>query len=553
MFLKCGDNKGVIAQVENQKISSEYFKKTLEIKFNTWDLSKISQEDRRETLEQLINERLKYLNALDLGLDKEPDFEGIVQRRGNKIVAEKLFQEVIVGKLVSEDLLLKYYQWQQQEVSIQLILLGFQGISRYRGNRSKQKTESLLLEIFEKLRVSGNFEEMVFEYSDDPGKEQTRGILKSYQIGVFGPEADKAVFMSNVGEIIGPFLTKRGFVIFKTLDKKKLEIDRNYEREKKELKRKLFSSYFIDEADKMYVEMSQKFFKKYKPEYNEKNILRVFTYFKENANRLILKHFKIDPEQESITIAHLNDKPVLSGELFDFYSEQFFRSNPAIVSYPQFKNFIQNYLEHKSWIYEAKVRKINQSEEIEKQIEEIKLDELVKIFDQKQIDDMIQIDEDEIISYYEANKSQFVDPEKIQVWSIAVKDKELAKSLEQRARRGEDFENLAEKYTEKLAYKKVGGRMGFQTRNSRFGIIVDQAFEAGPGKIAGPFENGDYYNIIKTGEYVPEQQKELKTIETQIKYALRKEKELKREQEIIEKIRKEYSYSINESNLRRLT
>ena len=63
----------------------------------------------------------------------------------------------------------------------------------------------------------------------------------------------------------------------------------------------------------------------------------------------------------------------------------------------------------------------------------------------------------------------------------------------------------------------------------------------------------NYYNILKTGKYIPAQQKEIETVKTRIKFELRQKKEEKKNQELIEQMRQEYSYKINESVFRRLT
>ena len=553
LFLQCGDSKNVIAEVEDQEITSEYFRTILENKFKTWDLSKISYEDKRKTLDQLIDKRLKYLKAADLGLDKDPEFEQIIQKQENKIIVEKLYQDVIVGQFISEDLLKKYFEWQKYEVSVQLILLEFQGIYGYQGNRTKQKTENLLIEIFDKIKSKKDFEEILFEYSDDPTKGQSQGVLKPYPIGLFSPETDEAVFISKVDELIGPFLTPRGFAIFKILEKKEIEIKTTYGYDKKEIKRKLFSSYFVNPADKKYRKTNLKYYQKYKPEYNEGNINKFFSFFVKKMRSTSQKDLNINSEQRSIILASLNNQPVSAGELVDYYFEQLYQNYPRVNSIIQFKNLIRTFLEYQSWVCEARSQNISQSMEIQNQLEEIRINELVKIFETKEISETIQIDEDEIIAYYQDNKSKFMEPERIEIWVIAVKDEELAKNLELRAGKGENFEELAKKYTEKLAYKSIGGRMGFQKKNSRFGVIVDKAFEAGSEKIAGPFKDGNFYNILKTGKYIPAQQKEIETVKTQIKFELRQKKKEKKNQELIEQMRQEYFYKINESVFRRLT
>jgi peptidyl-prolyl cis-trans isomerase SurA len=90
------------------------------------------------------------------------------------------------------------------------------------GNRDEAKAKGLIFEIREKLSKGSNWEELVKQYSEDPGSKDIGGKLRPFGVGALAkiPEFDVVAFsLKNAGELSEPFQTSFGWHIVR-LEKK---------------------------------------------------------------------------------------------------------------------------------------------------------------------------------------------------------------------------------------------------------------------------------------------------------------------------------------------
>ena len=95
--------------------------------------------------------------------------------------------------------------------------------------------------------------------------------------------------------------------------------------------------------------------------------------------------------------------------------------------------------------------------------------------------------------------------------------------------------------------------MGFQSVNSIYGTLVKKALEAGPHKLIGPVTFGPGYYMLKTGEYKPAHFRDLNKVLGLVRSKVRQQKETEVRQKLLDKFRKDFSFRVNESLLRRIT
>lgn len=116
--------------------------------------------------------------------------------------------------------------------------------------------------------------------------------------------------------------------------------------------------------------------------------------------------------------------------------------------------------------------------------------------------------DEELQAYYEAQKEEFVVPEKVQIKRILIKagDKRTedeAKAEAERiraevAKAPDSFKDLAAKFSED-PYRRRGGDVGFVPKSGKPGLdaeVVAKAFELEVGAISEVFKSGEGYNIV---------------------------------------------------------
>ncbi|MFQ5677580.1 MAG: peptidylprolyl isomerase, partial [bacterium] len=124
--------------------------------------------------------------------------------------------------------------------------------------------------------------------------------------------------------------------------------------------------------------------------------------------------------------------------------------------------------------------------------------------------DDIKISDEDLAAYYKQNKAEFKEEEKRQIqYAVfstgataedSTEIRELAASILQRAKAGDDFAELAEIYSEDTGTKDKGGDLGFFGKGTMVKPFEEAAFFSKPGAIVGPVESPFGLHIIKVEE-----------------------------------------------------
>ncbi len=124
--------------------------------------------------------------------------------------------------------------------------------------------------------------------------------------------------------------------------------------------------------------------------------------------------------------------------------------------------------------------------------------------------DKVKITQDDLASYYEQNKKRYAEPARVKLSYVELKKepspldyadvKRFAESVLERARAGDDFAELAEKYSDDDATASKGGDLGFFPRGRMVKAFEDAAFSMKPGEISDVIQTPFGYHIIKVEE-----------------------------------------------------
>jgi parvulin-like peptidyl-prolyl isomerase len=551
--LQCGKRADVVAKIENQEITIDEYKSALLSQFDTEDFSKISIEDKRKTLNSLIEQRLKYLMAKELKLDEDPDFKKSLNKNENQLIVKELYKIEVIDFFVPEEMIQKYFMWKQLELSAIKVIVGFNNAVGYNGQRTKAAAANRAEEVVAQMKASQNPEEVALQFSDGQGVTRDRGVVKSFPIGAYNPEVDEMVYQAEVGDVVGPIQTPKGYLILKIIGKKRLTEKSDFESEKKEIQNKLFNSYFAATANERYKELTEQFKQKYDAEIASDNVKKFHAILREWEKIPEKKDTDFTEAQREIKLAKLGEQFYTAGYLIDQFQGTFYKNYNRYNSIQLLENVVTSLLNWEVWVKEARNQNLQDEPEITKVMEKYQMQQLVILLDQKEVKEKVNVTDEEVKAYFEENKANYKDQEKIQIWEIAITDESLAKQIANRAKKGENFEDLARKYTEKQAMQKRGGNLGFQTRNSTFTEIVKRAFDAGENQIVDPFKYGIYFYVLKSGEYVPPRQKEFEEVKGIVKSGMVRKQETEKREELLSEIRKKYQFRINESILRRIS
>jgi peptidyl-prolyl cis-trans isomerase C len=164
------------------------------------------------------------------------------------------------------------------------------------------------------------------------------------------------------------------------------------------------------------------------------------------------------------------------------------------------------------------------------------------------VDDRIEITEEDIVSYYNDNSSDYMTPEIMRVSHILVQSPEDAEKILKKLEAGEDFEKLAKaKSVDPTAQR--GGDIGYFPRGQLMPKFEDACTNLDIGETSGVVNTKLGYHIIKlTDRRLPEQ-KPLDKVRENIRSRLRAIKRQTLLNNMIKRLQDEAKIKINEEVL----
>ncbi len=551
VVFQCAREPKIVAKVDTMPIPLEELRRAIIDQYKTRDLNKVPPAVRKKILDNLINERLLAKKAIEVGLDKDPEFVQEYQAYRQRILATNLYDEEIIDKAVPDALAKKYLRWMQYNVKGYVIVVGYKGSFAYHGDRSKEEARKRAEEVRQKLQEGVPAEELVLQYSDDYATRQKKGQFLSYPIGQYSPEVDEAVLTSHANAIVGPLDSRKGFLIFKITEfaprtnQLKLDIDL------KLIKRRLANTYFSQKTRELFQKFNDEIRKRFHVEVKKENMTK-FAQIIQNKSKGRQSLENLTPEEAGLVLATYDGGQVTVGDLIDAYKNNLREvlygfSNPRMG-----QRSIQNHLNMIFWTRIAEEKGIPDKPEVKLELTHFYYSKLAQYLEKKYLQPKIQVTDEEVKDYYEKHKNDYARSDQIELWVISTKDKKVADKLYQRVQNGEDFAKLAAQFNERQDIKRWKGYLKYQSRKSIFGSVVMRAFELGPNKIGGVYHIRQYYYIIKTGGYKPKKFRPLEEVEKSIRATLRQRKLEKAKEQLIQELRRNAYLYINDTLLRNL-
>ncbi len=201
----------------------------------------------------------------------------------------------------------------------------------------------------------------------------------------------------------------------------------------------------------------------------------------------------------------------------------------------------------------AKDAKLDQDPEVKLKIQEATNQILAQAYLERVIlAHQKPVSEKEIKRYYEEHKDRYAEPEAIRARHILIEvpqgasPEEKAKALKkvqeirEKALKGEDFAQLAKKYSDDPGTRDKGGDLGFFSRGQMVKEFEEAAFSLKPGEISQPVETAFGYHLIKVEEKRPARQKKLGEVKAQIKEDIERERQEERLKAALKSLEKKY-------------
>ena len=133
----------------------------------------------------------------------------------------------------------------------------------------------------------------------------------------------------------------------------------------------------------------------------------------------------------------------------------------------------------------------------------------------------VKVNDADINEYYQKNKVEFTKPEQVSIAHIVTKEEATAKEVIKKLDSGEKFEKLAEKYSLDKQSAKVGGVLGFFSKEQTSKEFSDISFALKDGEYTkNPLKTQFGFHVIKRLAYRPFGLRKLADVKEEIRNKL---------------------------------
>ncbi|MBL7072262.1 MAG: peptidylprolyl isomerase [Candidatus Omnitrophica bacterium] len=212
------------------------------------------------------------------------------------------------------------------------------------------------------------------------------------------------------------------------------------------------------------------------------------------------------------------------------------------------KEYLDELVNNTLLYQEALRKKVSSEKEVRKVIEEARKKILVARLLKDEIDDVIDIEEEEIVNFYYANQSKYLEPEVFRASHILVFSRSVAKGILSELRKGADFNETAKKRSLDPTAQN-GGDIGYFAKGQLMPKFEAASAALEIGEVSNVVKTKLGYHIIKLTDRKSPELKPIDEVTTEIRHTLYVTKHKKLFNELIERLKGKTPISINEKIL----
>jgi parvulin-like peptidyl-prolyl isomerase len=219
--------------------------------------------------------------------------------------------------------------------------------------------------------------------------------------------------------------------------------------------------------------------------------------------------------------------------------------------------FLNQFLAEEMLYRQARDSKLTDDQHVRDLISDQERSLLANLMLQKELNDQIHITSGDLTTYYEAHKTDYIQPERVRIAHILVPNEQAAESVRKRLASGESFEDIAKELSEDTATRENGGEIPRWIERTSTSIpelgketagVIDLIFSTEAGSIVEqPITSDKGDHIVNVLKHEQERQKTFEDVKQNVYTALRTQKEQDIQQQLFENLKKTYDVVIHQS------
>jgi len=478
--------------------------------------SPFARQDEKAVLDQMILERLLFVNALRYEVMDMDFYKENLKNLKNSLLLDEVYAMAVVDRAKPTEKEMKTYYKKNRAI--------YKVREELKGKEIIVDSDSLSKFLHDSLTKDINsFDTLAKLYSTAPTKAGGGNMGIIYK-GTKPKEVEEIIFKTKPNKLTDIIPSENKFGIY-YITEYKPERYRTFD----ELMSQLESSVKAEKTKNI----GDKFIKD----------------LRKKANIVIFRDSIISKDSVSIPVerivARINGRTVLKSDVEKRNASQPQWGKVDITNPEEFENVLNIMIEEQLKLEFGERNKYYLNEGYFTKLQ----DGIRRLLDQglytRIVVEAVKVDSQEIKDYYKAHKEDFKIPESVRAKEIVVKSKKIADSLRTiLLKDSTQFDTLAKEHS--IAPTKYqGGETGPIRKGMRSQKFDEVAFKLTPGKMSKVFVTDDStYNIIKIIEHNLESYRKFEEMAPAIEMNLRREKQGNRANEFLAKIKQEANIKI---------
>ncbi len=266
---------------------------------------------------------------------------------------------------------------------------------------------------------------------------------------------------------------------------------------------------------------------------------------------LALCLFACDKKDDSKVLVTINNDKITMTEFNKELDKIPMNMKMMVASESGKKTYLDRLIIKKLLLAEATKNNVEKDKEFENRLAEIKEQLIIESLLKKKLTAGANITDADLQKYYEANKEKFKKDREISTRHILLKSEEEAKQVRDKLQAGEDFAELAKKYSIDPNARATGGEVGFHPKGTLLPEYEAAAFKLTKvGQTSGIVKTQFGYHIIRLEGVKPPAYVPFPEVKDFIKQQLMQEKQKEVLDKYIEELKKGAKITINEEMLK---
>ena len=429
---------------------------------------------RKQLLDGMISEIL--LRDLDDNMDifNDPEYMAIQERVDKELLLAYYRNREIDSRIdISEEELRKEFVRVNQQVSV-----------RHLFTRNPDEAEKLYLQ----LKQGMTFEQLAPLVFEDDSLAANGGYLGYFSWGDLDPDFEEAAYSLPVGQISPPVQTQYGYSILRVEDRiaRPLLTESEYTAKKNSLRRLVY----IRKRNQVKKQLLKDVLENLNIVFDEPGLNLLAAHF-----GLTAPEVRTENSGTSQTILSYREGTMSRDDAIRAINELAPSSKRRISDIGALKTVLKGLVVQDWLLADAKRRNYDAAPEFLKQKQLWSAEKFLQ-FKRRTIFENMSIPDSSVRAYYEANRSEFLSGEMINVQEIVVASETDARGILDRLDAGEEFGILARSYSLRPGSAENDGVLGLGPL-SQYGDMKSILAALPSYQVVGPVKTGEFFVIAR--------------------------------------------------------